>query len=399
MTYRQLFAVREFRVFFLAVCANVASGTLAGLALATLVFARTGSPLLAALSMFGPAFAQLAGALTMMSIADQLPPRMVLATSSLVLAISTAVLAVPGMPIAAMLAIILAEGVVGSIAGGTRWGLLTEILPDDAYVLGRSVLNMAMSTMQIAGFATGGVLLVVLSPRAALLVAAMLAGVGAVVTRFGLTQRPARAEGRPSIRETWRVNRQLWSGSSVRVTYAALWLPNGLVVGCEALFVPYAPEAAGVLFIAGALGMLCGDAVTGRFVSPRLRRRLVSPVQALLALPYLAFALALPVPLAAILVAAASVGFGAGIMLQERLVALVPEHVRGQALGLHSAGMLTMQGVAATVSGTLAELMAPGEAMACMAGASLVVTALLWRPMRRPAAPLVVAPTDPLPAP
>ncbi|MDN5851671.1 MAG: MFS transporter [Actinomycetia bacterium] len=395
MTYRQLFSIAEFRAFFLAVSTNIASSTLAGLALATLVYSRTGSPLLSALSLFGPAFGQLAGALTLMSVADRLPPRATLVSTSLAVAAATALLAVPGIPVWAMLVIILAEGLVRSLAGGTRWGLLTEILPDDAYVLGRSVLNMAMGAMQIFGFAVGGVLVVVMSPRIALLVAAALGVLATVVLRFGLSARPPRAKGRPSIAETWRVNRLLMSGRSLRVTYLALWVPNGLVVGCEALFVPYAPDAAGVLFIAGAFGMLAGDAVAGRFVPQALRGRLISPARAVLALPYLVFAFTLPIPIAAVLVAIASVGFGAGILLQERLVGLVPEEVRGQALGLHSAGMLTMQGVAATVAGGLAEVVAPGVAMSIMAAASLLITAALWQPLRRPATPLASPPAVP----
>ena len=391
MTYRQLFSLAEFRGFFLAVCANIAGGTLAGLALATLVFARTGSPLLSALSLFGPAFGQLVGALALLSVADRLRPRTTLVSTSLGVAAASALLAVPGLPIWLLLVIILAEGLILSLAGGTRWGLLTEILPDDAYVLGRSVVSMAAGAMQIFGFAVGGVLVAVVSPRIALLAAAGLSVVAACILRFGLTARPPRAEGRPSIAETWRVNRLLMSTRSVRVTYAALWLPNGLVVGCEALFVAYEPEAAGVLFIAGAVGMLSGDALVGRFVPARLRGRLISPVQALLALPYVVFAFALPLPLAAVLVAVASTGFGAGIMLQERLVGLVPAEARGQALGLHSSGMLTMQGVAATASGGLAELVAPGTAMSIMAVASLVVTVWLWRPLRQRPQPLTIA--------
>ena len=388
MTYRQLFSVAEFRAFFLSVSTAIAGGTLAGLALATLVFSRTGSPLLSAFSLFGPAFAQLAGAMTLMSFADRLPPRSTLVITSLAGALAIALLAIPGIPIWTILAIILTEGLVRSLAGGTRWGLLTEILPDEAYVLGRSVLNMAVGAMQILGFGVGGILVVTMSPRGALIVAAALEVVAAVVLRFGLVARPPRAEGRPSVGETLRVNRLLMSARSVRITYLALWLPNGLVVGCEALFVPYAPQAAGALFIAGALGMLAGDAVAGRFVPKRLRGPLVSPTRVLLALPYAMFALALPVSVAVVLVAVASVGFGAGILLQERLVGIVPEEVRGQALGLHSAGMLTMQGVAATVSGGLAEVVAPGTAMSIMAAASLLVTVVLWRPLRDPATPL-----------
>lgn len=384
VTYRELFRLPEFRPFFFAVSVNVAAGTLAGLALATLVFARTGSPLLSALSLFGSSLAQLVGALTLLSSADRMPPRTTLVAITVTIAVGTAVLAVPGMPVWAMLAIILFHGLVGSVGGGARWGLLAEILPDDSYVLGRSVLNMATGLMQIVGFATGGVLLVLMSAREALFAAAALELVTAAILRWGLAARAPRAEGRASIRETWRVNRMLWSVPGVRPTYAALWLPNGLVVGCEALFVPYAPEAAGVLFIAGALGMFAGDAAAGRLVPQHWRGRLITPVQALLAAPYLIFAVSLPIPVAAVLVAVASVGFGAGLFLQDRLVALVPDDVRGQALGLHSSGMLTMQAVAATVAGTVAEFAGVGGAMTAMACASLVVTAMLAPRLRTP---------------
>ncbi|MFU8854745.1 hypothetical protein ACNAW0_27810 [Micromonospora sp. SL1-18] len=77
-----------------------------------------------------------------------------------------------------------------------------------------------------------------------------------------------------------------------------LWVPNGLVVGCEALFIPYAGEWVGFLFAAGALGMLAGDVVVGRFLTPAQRAWSIRPLRLLLALPYLAFALHPALPLA-----------------------------------------------------------------------------------------------------
>lgn len=56
---RELFRTSEFAPLFGASCAQVAATTLAGLALATLVDARTASPLLSVLSMAGPSFAGL----------------------------------------------------------------------------------------------------------------------------------------------------------------------------------------------------------------------------------------------------------------------------------------------------------------------------------------------------
>lgn len=62
------------------------------------------------------------------------------------------------------------------------------------------------------------------------------------------------------------MNALLWSSRPRRYVYLAMWLPNGLIVGCEAVFVPYSPDHAGVLLAFAAAGMLAGDVVTGRFV-------------------------------------------------------------------------------------------------------------------------------------
>jgi hypothetical protein len=216
-----------------------------------------------------------------------------------------------------------------------------------------------------------------------LLVAAALYVMAAAVVRLGLTRRPPRTTGRPSISATWRANALLWSSAPRRQVYLALWIPNGLIVGCESLYVSYAPESAGTLFACAALGMLAGDVLVGRLVPPRLRPRLGFPLLLLLAVPYVPFLLHPPLPLAAAAVTLASVGFGASLVQQERLVALTPDALTGHALGLHSAGMLTMQGVAAALAGSLAQLSSPAVAMTAMATVSAGVTLSLVAAGRR----------------
>ncbi|MER6712505.1 MFS transporter [Streptomyces sp. NPDC000877] len=382
-SYRQLFRTPEFTPLFLASSANVLAQTIGGLALGVLVFRATDSPLLSALSMFGQSLTQVLGATFLLSGADRLPPRSALTGISLVLATGTAVLALPALPVWAVFAVLLGQGLAASLGGGVRWGLVNEILSDDGYLLGRSVFNMMSGVVQILGFATGGVLVAVLSPRVSLLLAAALYGVAAVVIRLRLTPRPPRATGRPSVSATWRANALLWSSPARRQVYLALWIPNGLVVGCESLFVPYAPESAGTLFACAALGMLAGDVLVGRLLPPRLRPRLGLPLLLLLAVPYVPFLLRPPLPLAVAAVTLASVGFGAGLVQQERLVALTPDDLTGHALGLHSAGMLTMQGVAAALAGSVAQLTSPALAMTAMAVASAAVTLSLMAAGRR----------------
>ncbi|MFC7103300.1 hypothetical protein ACFQQB_24415 [Nonomuraea rubra] len=217
-----------------------------------------------------------------------------------------------------------------------RSGLLTEILPRDGYVLGRSVFNMLWGLMQVAGFATGGALLTLLTPGTCLLLAAALYVTSALATRLGLTARPPRSSGRLSVSATWRTNALLWSSRSRRLTYLGLWLPNGLVVGCESLYVSYAPGAAGTLFACAALGMFVGDVVVGRLVPPAWRPRLAVPLRLLLAVPYLLFVLRPGVAPAAVAVAVASVGFGASLVLQERLMSRTPTTSRARPSGCTS---------------------------------------------------------------
>lgn len=373
-SYSALFRTREFTPLFLATALRSAASTIGGLALATLTYRATGSPLLSALSMFGPQLAQVVGATTLLSASDRLPPRATLTGIALAFAIGTAAMATPGLPIGAVFALLFVLGLIASLGAGVGWGLLNEILAKEGYLLGRSVFNMSNGLMQIAGFATGGVMVATLSPRTALLTSAALYLAGALTTRLGLTRRPARVSGRPSIARTWRTNAQLWSSRPRRLTYLGLWIPNGLVVGVESLYVSYDPGSAGTLFACAALGMLIGDVTIGRFVPPRLRRQLAVPLLLLLAVPNLVFALGPGVWTAAVMVCVASVGYGASLVQQERLMSLTPPELSGHALGLHSAGMLTMQGMSAALAGTIAQLASPGAAMAVMAAGSVCVT-------------------------
>ncbi|OSC52808.1 hypothetical protein B5181_38475, partial [Streptomyces sp. 4F] len=111
-SYADLFRTPEFSPLFLSTSANIAAQTVSGLALGT----------------------------------------------PLVPAAATAALALPGLPVWAMLAIVLAEGLIASLGGGVRWGLLNEILTKDGYLAGRSLFNMMSGVMQITGYAAGGVL-------------------------------------------------------------------------------------------------------------------------------------------------------------------------------------------------------------------------------------------------
>ncbi|MFD3543263.1 MFS transporter [Streptomyces sp. NPDC058662] len=397
-TYRSLTRTSEFTPFLAAAALRTTASTIGGLALAVLLYERTSSPLLAALGMFGPSLAQVLGATVLMSAADAVPPRAALTALAAFASLGTALVAAPALPLWAVFAVLLGQGLADSLAGGVRYGLLTEILPPGDYLLGRSLLAVCGGVTQIAGFATGGLLLAALSPRGALSVAAGLGLAGALTVRFGLRNRPPRASGRPSPARTWHTNVLLLSDPTRRTLYLALWVPNGLIVGCESLFVPYDPAHAGLLFGCAAAGMLVGDTLAGRWLPARSRARLAGPLRLLLAVPYLVFATE-PGPLVAVVaVTVASVGYSAGLLMQERLVELLPPGTQGQALGLHSAGLLALQGLCAVLAGTIAQYSSPAVAITALAGASVLVTLALG-PGLRPSRLRVRPPHSPSPVP
>jgi predicted MFS family arabinose efflux permease len=177
----------------------------------------------------------------------------------------------------------------------------------------------------------------------------------------------------------------LWSSPARRFHLLALWVPNGLIVGAESVFVPYTPQHAGTLFACAAGGMLIGDVVAGRFLTPYLRARLGAPLRLLLAAPYLLFVLHPGPAVAAGIVLVASIGFSASLLLQERLIALTPVNIQGQALGLQGSGTLAAQGVSAALAGGLAQLTGPSAAITAVAAVS-VATTLILAPGLRPGA-------------
>ena len=162
------------------------------------------------------------------------------------------------------LLVALAGAFVMSIGSGVRWGLLAEVLPRGQYALARSAMNVSVGVMQVLGFAVGGSLLHLLAVEQVLWVAAALAALAVPITWTGVGDRRPRRTGRTGLGETWRGNRILLTLPSTRPLLLALTIPNGLVAGCEALFVPYAGDAAAALFVAGAAGMLVGDVLVGR---------------------------------------------------------------------------------------------------------------------------------------
>jgi MFS family permease len=71
------------------------------------------------------------------------------------------------------------------------------------------------------------------------------------------------------------------------------------------------------------------------------------------------------------------------ISVTTRFVRRTPDHLRGQAVGLGSAGLIAVQGVGAVAAGVLASVWSPGAAVATAGAAGLLSVAALAAPLRR----------------
>ncbi|WP_238010666.1 MFS transporter [Dactylosporangium sp. AC04546] len=392
-TVRGLLRHREYVVVLGGFAGTALASTLTAVALAVLVFERTGSPLLSGLALASGSLPYLVGAVFLLAYADRLPPRRALAAIGALQAAAIAVLATGRLAPAAMLVVMLALGAVLPVGTAARSGLLPDLLPEDAYVLGRAVYNMTGYVTQLAGYAAGGLVLTAAGPGTALWVAAALAA-GAGLTSTALRPRPARGgsdgtDGSDGAvwRQTWRTNRRLLADPAVRGLLLAHWLPMAAASGAEGAFVPYAaahgPAAlASALFWAGAAGMLAGDLVFGRFLTPERQDRCTLAAAVLLGVPLLLFAVGPPVLAAAGLCFAAFLGMSYHLGLQRRFLAAVPVEARGQGFGLLLTGIVTTQGATLVAGGALAEVWPPGVVVAVFGAAVLAGVAVLRRQLR-----------------
>src|SRR5437660_11163568 len=107
-TFRDVFAVREFRALWFSEILSVAGDRLALVALTLLVYNRTGSSLLAALAYAAGYLPWVIGGLFLADVADRYPRRTVMVACDVVRAVLVAAMAVPGVPLLALVALLFA---------------------------------------------------------------------------------------------------------------------------------------------------------------------------------------------------------------------------------------------------------------------------------------------------
>src|SRR5215469_8501385 len=406
-SYRQVLAGREFRVIFVADIVSMLGSVVAAVALTVLVYQRTGSPALAASVMALAFLPYLLGGVLAGAAADRLPARRMLVACDLASAALIAAMTIPGTPVAGLLVLLFANGLLAPVYQGVRSALLPDVLPPGpGYVLGRALMRMVAQSAQIAGYGVGGALLAILSPRGALALDALSYAASAVLLRAGLAARAARASRAGGTRSMARDSRAGARRTLAHRQVRRILLFGGLVPACaiapEALAAPYAAHigqparAAGFLLMGIPAGTVVADVIVARLLPVRLQRRIIVPAGLLVFFPLIGFAASPHLGPAIALLVISGLGSAWAAGLDGLLIDVAPVPLRGRALALQGAGLMFTQGAGFALWGIAAQY-APLIAVIPAAGVAGGVAVVTLRP-RRPDPPPAPEP-GPVPAP
>lgn len=388
--YRDVFRIAEFRAVFVAHVVSMLGNTIAAVAMTVLVYAKTGSPALAALTFSSAFVPYLFGGTLLSSVVDRLPARRVLVGCNLASALVVGVMAVFALPVWALLGLLFVLGLIAPVFSGVRAATLTDILGDGpAFILGRSLIRLVAQVSQVAGNLAGGLVLLAFSPRATLGFDAAAFALSALLLRLGTRARPRRVSGSELslLRDSLSGLREVFAQPLLGRLFAFGWLLPACTAAPEALAAPYVHgigRAAGAvgLYLAGLpAGTALGDLWVARTGSAETQRRLVVPGALLTCLPLLAFLWQPGLAGAVALLFLAGLGSAYMPGYDQTLLSASDERLRGRTLATQTAGLMFAQGVGFALWGLIAEFAAP-RLVICLAAACGLVVVAAWRPRR-----------------
>lgn len=393
-TFGSVFASGEFRALFLAQLLSVLGDQLARVAVSVLVYERTESAGLTAVTYGLTYVPDLVSGPLLSGFADRYPRRAVMITTDLCRAALVAAMALPGLPLWCAAVLLVLVQALNAPHGAARAATLAAAMRGDRFVVASGVQDVMVQTSQVLGFATGGAVVAAAGTSQGLLLDGATFLVSAVLVRLGVRHRPApaaeAAAGGPAVWSWWH---SLGTGLNLVLrdrklrSLVGLACVAGFYITVEGLAVPYAGEigqgatAVGLLLAASPAGTVVGMLLLTR-LPPQARLRWLGPLAVAACLPLVLCAwrpgLAVTVGLWALSGAAS----GYHMVARAAFVQAVPDRHRGQCLGLAVTALRTAQGGGIMLAG-LAAAAVPASAVIAGAGVlgatAAVAAAAAWR--------------------
>jgi predicted MFS family arabinose efflux permease len=391
-SFREVFANPEFRALWISYVLSMGGDRLALVALTLLVYDRSKSPLLAAITFAAGFVPYLFGGMFLSGFADRLPRRTVMVVCDLARCALVAVMLVPAVPLGAMIALLYAVTLLQPPFDASRSAIVREVSSKDSYPLAMAIMGSTTRVVLVAGSAAGGLVVALFGARPALGADAATFVASALLVRFGLHARPAPApsEGGPKpLGQLADGVRLVFGDPALRMLVGLGWLAAFYEVP-EGIAAPYAGRlgggavAAGLLLATSQLGAAVTTPLFTKKIGPLTRLRWMAPM-AVLACAILVVTVLRPNLIVSMALFALSNSFAMyQVAANTAFVERIPNEKRGQAFGLANAGLVVGQGVAFAVAGAAAEVVPPSTVVALSGGIGAVIAcglAIRWRGM------------------
>jgi MFS family permease len=384
VTYRQVLRVPEFRAIFVSQALSLAGDQIARIAIALLVFERTGSPFAASATYGCSYFTWLIGGPLLSVLADRRSRRRIMIVTDVARGLLVALLLIPSPPLPLVFAVLLLVGILTPPFESARSATIPDILEGEEFIAGNALSNTMIQGAQVGGFFFGGVLVATFSVRGAIALDVVTFVVSALAITTMIRERPAPAATRTrhladmaagfSFVAREPLLRALL-GYGVLASVAAI-VPEGLAVAVAADAGDGA-LATGVLTATLPLGYVVASTLFLRVPDHR-RLALLRPLTILQCVPLLATPLVHSTPLTAVLWIVAGLGTSVQLVAGATFVRSTPPEFRGRAYGIASTGLMISQGLALLAAGGLANLTNARNVVAA-AGAIVLLSLLAVR--------------------
>lgn len=389
-----LLRVREFRFLWFADAQSLLGDQVARVALSVLVYERTESGLATAAVYALSFLPALLGGVLLGPLADRLPRRALLVGGDLLRAALLAAMALPQLPVPALAALLFLAVLIGAPWKATESALVVDMLDTEDYPTGIGLRAATGQAAQLLGFAVGGISVAAIGARGSLLADAATFLLSAVLIRVGVRKRgPVPIEGAAPGKRWLAGAVTVLTDRRLRLLLAMSWL-LGLLVVPEGLAAPYAqqlgggPRTVGLLLAAGPAGVLVGTVVYARWLSASRRAALLGPLVAFAGLPLVFFAATPDLAVTCTLLALSGACTAYQVEVVAEFMRAITPAIRGQGIGLASAGLLATQGLGLLAGGALTQASTPAQAIALAGALATLLGATLALVRRRgPATP------------